>query len=114
MLDSCHDVGHGMSSVYTILTSTTLESNMSRNSYPRSATLSLGRVCGFTGGSHDRWGSREGMPTRKPLRWIGSSREDLCDFPTEVRRTIGYALHFAQMGDTHPSAKPLQGFGGAG
>ena len=23
---------------------------------------------------------------------------------------IGYALHFAQMGDKHPSAKPLQGF----
>lgn len=54
------------------------------------------------------------MPTRKLLRWIGSSREDLCDFPAEVRRTIGYALHFAQMGDKHPSAKPLQGFGGAG
>ena len=27
---------------------------------------------------------------------------------------IGYALHFAQMGDKHPAAKPLQGFGGAG
>lgn len=27
---------------------------------------------------------------------------------------IGYALHFAQMGDKHPSAKPLKGFGGAG
>jgi phage-related protein len=27
---------------------------------------------------------------------------------------IGYALHFAQMGDKHLSAKPLQGFGGAG
>jgi phage-related protein len=27
---------------------------------------------------------------------------------------IGYAPHFAQMGDKHPSAKPLQGFGGAG
>ena len=54
------------------------------------------------------------MPTRKPLRWIGSSREDLRDFPAEIRRMIGYALHFAQMGDKHPSAKPLQGFGGAG
>jgi hypothetical protein len=29
MLDSWHAVGHGMPSVYTILTSTTLESNMS-------------------------------------------------------------------------------------
>ena len=35
-------------------------------------------------------------------------------FPREVRREIGYAIHFAQMGDKHPSAKPLKGFGGAG
>jgi phage-related protein len=31
-----------------------------------------------------------------------------------VCRSIGYALHFAQAGDKHPSAKPLKGFGGAG
>jgi phage-related protein len=54
------------------------------------------------------------MPTIKPVRWIGSSREDLRDFPPEVQRNIGYALYFAQVGDKHPSAKPLQGFGGAG
>lgn len=50
----------------------------------------------------------------KPIRWVGSSREDLCRFPADVRRGIGYALYFAQMGDKHPSAKPLRGFGGAG
>jgi predicted XRE-type DNA-binding protein len=49
----------------------------------------------------------------KPLYWIGSSKEDLCAFPEEVRRNVGYALHFAQAGDRHPSAKPLKGFGGA-
>jgi len=38
----------------------------------------------------------------------------LHNFPAEVQRHIGYALHFAQMGDKHPSAKPLQGFGSAG
>ncbi len=27
---------------------------------------------------------------------------------------MGYALHFAQAGDKHPSAKPLKGFRGAG
>ena len=54
------------------------------------------------------------MLTLKPVRWIGSSRDDLRDFPAEARRNIGYALHFAQMGDKHSSAKPLQGFGGAG
>lgn len=53
------------------------------------------------------------QPTR-PLRWIGSSRAELGDFPAEVRRDIGYALHFAQRGDKHSSAKPLKGFGGAG
>ena len=54
------------------------------------------------------------MPTTKPVRWIGRSRQDLREFPAEARRNIGYALHFAQMGDKHPSAKPLKGFGGAG
>ena len=31
-----------------------------------------------------------------------------------MRREIGFALYFAQMGDKHDSAKPLKGFGGAG
>ena len=31
-----------------------------------------------------------------------------------MAREIGYALWFAQMGDKHPSAKPLKGFKGAG
>ena len=29
-------------------------------------------------------------------------------------REIGYALYFAQLGDKHPAAKVLKGFGGAG
>ncbi len=49
----------------------------------------------------------------KPVHWVGSSREDLKSFPTEVKRDIGFALDKAQRGDKHPSAKPLQGFGGA-
>jgi phage-related protein len=32
-------------------------------------------------------------------------------FPDKVKRDIGYALHFAQSGTKHPSAKPLRGFG---
>jgi phage-related protein len=31
-----------------------------------------------------------------------------------VRREVGFALSFAQMGEKHPSAKPLKGFKGAG
>lgn len=49
----------------------------------------------------------------KLVRWIGRSREDLRKFPSEARRSVGIALHFAQAGDLHPSAKPLHGFGGA-
>ncbi|MDX2142817.1 MAG: type II toxin-antitoxin system RelE/ParE family toxin [Rhodospirillaceae bacterium] len=50
----------------------------------------------------------------KPLEWIGRSHEDLKEFPAEVQRDIGFALYFAQVGDKHPTAKPLKGFGGAG
>jgi phage-related protein len=52
------------------------------------------------------------MPIRL-LHGVGSALDDLREFPSEARRNIGYALHFAQAGDKHPSAKPLRGFGGA-
>lgn len=50
----------------------------------------------------------------KPLLWVGRSRKDFLTFPEEVHDAVGYALHKAQMGDKHPSAKPLKGFAGAG
>jgi phage-related protein len=50
----------------------------------------------------------------KPLFWIASARDDLREFPNEVRQIIGYGLYLAQMGDKHLNAKPLKGFGGAG
>lgn len=53
----------------------------------------------------------------KDIVWIGSSLDDLRDFPDEVKRLVGYALHFAQLGGKHPDAKPLGGdpaFRGAG
>ena len=53
-------------------------------------------------------------PLPKPVHWVGSSRDDLRKFPDEVQREIGQALWFAQMGDKHPSTKPLKGFKGAG
>jgi len=34
--------------------------------------------------------------------------------PEEVQDTFGYALHLAQVGQKHPDAKPLKGFGGTG
>jgi phage-related protein len=56
----------------------------------------------------------EVAPRIKPIHWIGSSHADLRKLPTEVARNIGYALWFVQMGQKHPSAKPLKGFKGAG
>jgi phage-related protein len=49
-----------------------------------------------------------------PLEFIGTSREDLSEFPVEVRRFVGFALRTAQKGGKHPDAKPLKGFKGAG
>ena len=59
------------------------------------------------------------MPRRddinpKPVRWIGSSKEDLRSFPEDVRRRVGGALWDAQLGRKAPYAKPLKGFDGAG
>jgi phage-related protein len=38
---------------------------------------------------------------------------DLREFPDEVKRVMGYALHLAQTGAKHPDARPLRGFAGA-
>ena len=53
------------------------------------------------------------IPT-KPLRWVASSKKDLMAMPEAVQDTFGYALHLAQVGQKHPDAKPMKGFGGAG
>lgn len=50
----------------------------------------------------------------KPVVWIGSSLDDLKEFPEEVQGEMGYALYLAQTEKKHISAKPLKGFGGAG
>ena len=49
----------------------------------------------------------------KPVRWVGSSKEDLKAFPEDVRRRAGGALWNAQLGRRAPYAKPLKGFRGA-
>jgi len=56
--------------------------------------------------------SGESQP--KPVRWVGSSKEDLSGFPEDVRRRVGGALWEAQIGRKAPYAKPLKGFVGAG
>ena len=49
----------------------------------------------------------------KPLEWVGSSLEDIKEFPEDVKGEIGYALYLAQVDDKHPHTKPLKGFKGA-
>lgn len=52
------------------------------------------------------------MRSQKPVEWMGSSLDDLREFPDEVRRVMGFAINDAQDGDEHPSVKALKGFGG--
>jgi phage-related protein len=52
-------------------------------------------------------------PVRKPLKWIGSSKDDLSQFPDQVRKEMGHALHLAQINLKAPNAKPLRGLSGA-
>ena len=73
------------------------------------------RIADLTGLSHIWDNPRVADPIkRKPLDFIGSSREDLRTFPKEVRIAMGTALNSAQLGGKHPSAKPMKGFRGAG
>lgn len=53
------------------------------------------------------------MVESKDLVWLGSSLEDVREFPVEVRREFGFALWSAQNGEKSQSAKPLKGFPGA-
>src|SRR5258708_3450687 len=53
-------------------------------------------------------------PPLKPVIWVGSSLEDLREFPSPVQDHMGYALYIAQRGGKHQDAKVLRGFGGAG
>ena len=48
-------------------------------------------------------------PPLMPVEWIGSSRNDLREMPEDVKNTFGYALHEAQRGKHHLSAKKLKG-----
>lgn len=48
----------------------------------------------------------------KPTVWVGTSLEDLKEFPNQVQREVGYALYQAQIGEKHHKTKPLKGFSG--
>ena len=52
-----------------------------------------------------------GAADRKPIRWVGSSEDDICDVPSEVRIEFGRRLNLAQRGRMPPHTKALQGQG---
>jgi phage-related protein len=48
---------------------------------------------------------------RRPLRFIGSSLDDLRSFPDEARRDAGFNLDFVQRGLDPMDWKPMQAVG---
>jgi hypothetical protein len=48
----------------------------------------------------------QSVPGEKPLFWAGSSKDDLLEFPEDIKDEIGTALSVAQFGGKHPKAKP--------
>ena len=52
--------------------------------------------------------------TRKPLKWVGSSKKDLDKMPEDVKDLFGFVIDLAQAGQKHSDAKPLKGFKSAG
>lgn len=47
----------------------------------------------------------------KPVIWMGSSLEDLRDFPTDARREAGYRLDQVQRGEEPEDWKPMRTVG---
>lgn len=50
----------------------------------------------------------------RAIVFLGDTKRRLREMPEPVRKDIGVALHIAQHGSKPNSARPLQGFGGAG
>lgn len=50
----------------------------------------------------------------KPVHWVGSSKDDLLEFPRDVCRQVGFCISVAQEGGKAINAVPLIGFGNAG
>lgn len=56
-------------------------------------------------------GKEPGQADRKPLHWVGTSNDDLCEMPEEVRIDFGRRLNLAQRGRMPPNTKAWQGQG---
>lgn len=51
------------------------------------------------------------MSTLKAVVWMGSSKDDLIDFPADARREAGYQLESVQRGDEPQDWKPMTSVG---
>jgi phage-related protein len=51
---------------------------------------------------------------RRPVEFIASAERDLAAMPKPVKAVFGFAIFQAEMGERHPDAKSLKGFGGGG
>lgn len=49
--------------------------------------------------------------TDKPIYWIGSSKQDIADFPAEARRQVGFQLRALQKGQSPSDFKPISTVG---
>ncbi|MFJ4443316.1 type II toxin-antitoxin system RelE/ParE family toxin [Pseudomonas sp. NPDC089422] len=47
----------------------------------------------------------------KPIEWLGSSKEDLRDFPPVARQRAGYQLELIQDGEDPADWKPMESVG---
>ncbi len=43
----------------------------------------------------------------KPIYWIGTSREDIRDFPEDAKRKAGFQLRAIQQGEKPNDFKPI-------
>jgi phage-related protein len=55
--------------------------------------------------------TRPPVPGEKPLDWIGSPLKDITRFPSDVQRSVGFALSAAKFGGKNLAAKPWKGEG---
>ena len=46
---------------------------------------------------------------KKEVIWIGSSLDDLCKMPDQVKKAVGYSLDGIQSGEYDSNIKPLTG-----
>lgn len=54
------------------------------------------------------------MSTLKSLKFVGSSKQELSDFPDPVKQDMGHSLFLAQQGSRDRNVKTLSGFHGGG